>query len=84
MLFDLSREMQVLVFADRKGDFDRVDLRNRREQGGRADQIADLGLRDSGDAIDWREHLGPFQVELRGLDRRLGRLDLRPQLARVL
>ena len=43
------------------------------------DQVADLRLGDSGDAIDGRVHLRPLQVEPRRLDRRLRRLDLRPR-----
>ncbi len=52
MLLDPGRKMEILALADRKGDFDRVELRDRREQRGGADQVADLGLGDSSDTVD--------------------------------
>src|SRR5208282_6554295 len=71
------RKQQVVLLGDWECDFDGVELRNCRQQGRGADQIADLGLRDCRDAIYRRVDLGPSEVELSGLDRRLRRLHLR-------
>src|SRR5271156_1667268 len=66
--------MQIFTFADRKGHLDRIDLRNRREQRSSADQVPDLGLGDSGYAVDWRPDLAPLEVEPGVFDRSRGLL----------
>ena len=47
---DAAGDAQILLLAQREIRLDRIDLRHRREQRRRADQIADLGRRDGGDA----------------------------------
>ena len=73
------REVQVVLLGDWECDFDGVELRNCRQQRRGADQVADLGLRDCRDAFYRRVDLGPSEVELGVLDRRLRPLALAPR-----
>ncbi len=66
---------QVFLLAQRKVRLDRIDLRNRREECRRADQVADLRGGDGGHSVDERHHLREADVELRGIHGGLGRLD---------
>ena len=57
--------VEVFGLADVELDLDRIDLRDRGHDGGRAGQRADLRLGNARDAGDRRRHLGPAVVELR-------------------
>src|SRR5215469_10876064 len=70
-----SRQRQILLFADRKARLDGIHRRDGGENGGGTDQIADLSGGDARDAVDQRAHLRETEIQLRLLDRRLGRLD---------
>src|SRR6202034_4862981 len=59
-------KMEIFALADRERHLDWIELRDRREQHGRTDEISHLRLRDSRDTLDWRVHLSPLLVELRG------------------
>ena len=73
VLVNLIGEVKIYLLADWEFDLDRIELGDGRQQRGRADQVSDLRLCDPGDAVNRRSHLRPLLVELRGLDRRLGR-----------
>src|SRR5216684_5403101 len=68
-------ELQILALADGDVRLDRIDARDRGEQRGRPDQIAQLSLGDAGDPVGERADLGEPEIELGGLHRRPGRLD---------
>ena len=53
------------------------DLRDRRQQRRRPDEIADLRGGDRRDAVDERRDAGEAEIQLRGLDRGLRRRDRR-------
>ena len=77
MLLDAIGKVKILAFAERELHLDRIELRNGRQQRSVPDQVADLSLRDPGDAVDWRRHLAPIIVQLRVLDRGFCRLHRR-------
>ena len=72
---DLFGDLQILLLAQREVGADGIDLRHRREQGRRSDEISDLRSGDAGDAVEERPHLREAHVQARGLDRGLRRLD---------
>ncbi len=55
---------KVFYFADVELGLDRVDLRDRRHDRGRAHEAPDLRLGNAHDAVDRRSHLRPAAVEL--------------------
>src|SRR6202021_1000615 len=65
----------VLPFADRKISFDRLELRNRGQNGIGPYQIADLNLCNPGNSIHQRRDFRPLQVEFGLLDSRFVRFD---------
>jgi hypothetical protein len=77
---DAAGDAQVLLLAQREIRLDRIDLRHRREERRRADQITNLGSCDGCDPGNERRHLREPEIELRrfdgggrGLDSRLRR-----------
>ena len=70
-------EAHVFDLADRKGDLDRVELRDARELRLRAHQIADLRAGDRRHARDGRLDLRPLEIEPRLFDRGARRIHLR-------
>ena len=84
VLLNAIGESQVLALADRERHLDRVELRDRRQERRRRDEVADLNRRDAGDAVDRRVHSRPAEVQPRGLDRGRGGVDLRLRAARSL
>ena len=65
--------VQVLVVADVKVGFDRVDQRDAGQRAGLgSNQVADLRDVDAGEAVDRRSDAGKFQIEARLFDRGLG------------
>ena len=71
---------EVFDFADVELDLDRIDLRDRGHDRGRAHQAADLRLGYARDAVDRRSHLGPAVTELRLRKCGTRRLDARCRL----
>jgi len=55
--------VDVFLFADREIRLDRIHLRNRGQNRCRIDEISDLYLGDSRDAVDQGFDVGEFQVQ---------------------
>src|ERR1700733_14092149 len=74
--FSLFREPEIFLLAYRESDFDRVKAGNR-GYGVRhgADQIANLDLRRTCNAVDGRVQLREAEVYVRRLQRRLRGFD---------
>src|ERR1035441_10451466 len=67
----VALELEVLLLAELIEHAKRIDLRHGREHGLSVDEVANLLLRDSGDARDRGRDPGPRQVEPRLGDGRL-------------
>ena len=74
---DLAGNPEILLLAERKVRLDRVQLRDRREEGRRPDEISDLSAGDRRHAIGERCDAGETEVQFCGLDRCLCRRDRR-------
>ncbi len=77
----VALELEVLLLAELVEHAEGVDLRNGREHGLPVDEVADLLLRDSGDARNRGRDPGPRQVEPRLRDGRLEGADRGPGAA---
>ena len=69
---DPIRKLEILSLADRECHLDRINPRDRGEQRIGLDQIANLGDRNTGNTVDRRLDLRPFQIEFGLLDRGTG------------
>jgi len=67
-----AQPVEVLLLADVEVNLNRVDGRHRRKRDVCGDEVTDLRLRNSGDAVDRRDDLREFQIELRLRDSRPG------------
>jgi hypothetical protein len=66
------RVAQVILLAEREINLDRIECRNSRERiARRTHQIADLRLRQTGNAVDWRNDPREAEIQFGSLDRRL-------------
>jgi hypothetical protein len=70
-----AHPVEILLFADRERDLDRIDRRNRRQNRRRRNEIADLRLCGSGKPIDGRSDSSKTNVQLRICNRSLRRID---------